>query len=347
MRFAQLPLGCPFVFTTLLVLSVCTLGFPGLSVTSLEAATRARVDSKIIERIFGVRGQWKGDVFQVTFPRKRLGVKVSEVDFPAGMGLTSWLSFKPAGRSKVVVAGDLTLRPDEVNPAISRLLEGGIQVTALHNHLLWDEPRIMYMHFMGWGDEEDLSRTLKGALEIMQDDPLTHPSSESVGGLDTREIESIVGVSGRVKGGILKIVIPREDLKVMVDGVEMDAAMGVNSWMTFRATPQGAVVDGDYAMIASEVDPVIRALAKNDIKVLAVHNHMIGDEPRMIFLHYWGQGDASALARGLREALGELGGHAGASQEMILVPVAEAELDGSGSINPAQTGVITGRRKQV
>ena len=131
--------------------------------------------------------------------------------------------------------------------------------------------------------------------------------------MDTREIESIVGVSGRVKGGILKIVIPREDLKVMVDGVEMDAAMGVNSWMTFRATPQGAVVDGDYAMIASEVDPVIRALAKNDIKVLAVHNHMIGDEPRMIFLHYWGQGDASALARGLREALGELGGHAGAS----------------------------------
>ena len=312
MRFAKLFLGGPFVFAALAVLWVCTFIFPSLCVTSLEAATRARVDSKIIERIFGVRGQWNGEVFQVKFPRKRLGVRVSDVDFPAGMGLTSWLSFKGAGGNQVVVAGDLTLRPDEVNPAISLLLEGGIQVTALHNHLLWEEPRIMYMHIMGCGNEEDLSRTLRSALQVMRDGTFSLPSSESTGSLDIGEIESIVGTSGQVNGGILKIVVPRRDLEVIAGGVEMDAAMGVNSWMTFRATSKGAVVDGDYAMIEAEVNPVIRALRRNEIKVLALHNHMIGDEPRMVFLHFWGEGDAAALARGLREAFEELGRHSGA-----------------------------------
>ena len=298
-----------FVFVTMLLM--WGFGYPSQPEIAASPPPEGRVNSETIERIFGVEGQWKGDVFQVTFPRTDLGVEVSNVAFPAGMGLTSWLSFKSVGED-VVVAGDLTLLADEVNPVISRLLKGGIEVTALHNHLLWEEPRIMYMHVMGRGSEQAMSEPLKAALDLLgKGDAGALPSSDSgvSGGLEVEKIEEVLGLKGVLKGGVHKVVVPRKDLKVMMSGVEMDSSMGVNSWMAFHATPQGAVVDGDFAMLEGEVAGVIRLLRRNGINVLAVHNHMLGEQPRIIFLHYWGEGKAVEMARGLKEALEVLGKH--------------------------------------
>ena len=193
--------------------------------------------------------------------------------------------------------GDLVLLQKEINPVISALAEANVSVTALHNHFLSENPRIMYMHIYGMGQAAPMANGIRNALNktmTPRPGPTTGGTSPPTMTLDTKRLEQIIGHPGKVGGGVFKIIIGRPGVKM--DGVEMTASMGLNTWAAFAGTNERAHVAGDVAMTAREVNPVIRALRRGGIEITAVHNHMLDEEPRIFFLHYWGTGPAEKLA---------------------------------------------------
>ncbi len=262
--------------------------------------------TKTIEDRTGVRGQWNAaeSVFRVSFARADVPVKVAGNPLNGASGLGVWAAFHLAGPT-TDVAGDLLLTEEQVNPVMSRVLESGLEVTGLHNHFLWDEPRVMYMHIHGQGEAATLAtavgRVFAGVRDIDLRSP--HPAwtvDPAQTSLKTEPIDAVLGSKGQMASGVYKVTVGR---KTVVDGRPMGNAMGVNTWMAFAGSDEQAVVDGDFAMLESEVQPVLKALRKAGIDVMAMHNHMLGDSPRIIFLHFWGAGPAVSLARGLKSAL--------------------------------------------
>jgi hypothetical protein len=210
-----------------------------------------------------------------------------------------------------VMMGDLVLLEEEVNPVMSALLDNGLDVTALHNHFFYDQPRIFYMHVHGHGAAADLARKAKPALDLIgkvKTRPIT-PGAATLqpGTIDTARIAKIVGHDGEQNGQVYKITIGRDDLKVVEMGAPINARMGLNTWASFVGTDQNAAIAGDVAMLESEVTPVLKALRSNGIEVVAIHHHMTGTSPAIIFLHYWGKGPVEKLATGFRAALDRLG----------------------------------------
>ena len=209
--------------------------------------------------------------------------------------------------------GDLVLTQDEVNPVMSALLDNGIEVTALHNHFLWDEPRMFYMHVHAHGKPADLARKVKPALDLIgkgASRPAAAPAAPAAAPattIDTAKLAQIVGTPGEQSGAVYKITIGRDDLKLTEMGAPINARMGLNTWAAFVGTNDNAAVAGDVAMLASEVQPVLKALRKNGIDVVAIHHHMTGTQPTIYFLHYWGTGPAEKLATGFKAALSETG----------------------------------------
>jgi len=213
--------------------------------------------------------------------------------------------------------GDLVLLEDEVNPVMSALLDKGFDVTALHNHFFWDEPRMFYMHVHGHGAAADLAKQLKPALDRIGTSSApaatTPPAASAAPNpLNTARLADIVGAQGEQTGAVYKFTLPRSDLKVVEMGAAINARMGLNTWAAFTGTTEKAAVAGDVAMLESEVTPVLKALRKNGLDVVAIHHHMTNDRPMIIFLHYWGTGAAEKLALGFKEAVNELGKHGGA-----------------------------------
>jgi hypothetical protein len=212
-----------------------------------------------------------------------------------------------------VLMGDLVLVQEEVNPVMSALLDNGLDVTALHNHFFWDEPRIFYMHVHGHGTAADLARKLKPAIDL-----IAKPSSGSSAAappasaasqatLNTARLTEIVGAQGEQTGAVYKFTLGRSDLKVKDMGALINARMGLNTWAAFTGTNEKAAIAGDVAMLETEVTPVLKALRKNGLDVVAIHHHMTNDRPVIIFLHYWGTGPADKLAMGFKAAVNELG----------------------------------------
>jgi hypothetical protein len=221
------------------------------------------------------------------------------------MGLTSWAAFKPAG-AHVVVMGDLVLLEDQVNPVMSTALDNGLQVTALHNHFFWDTPKVMFMHIGGMADEGALATavgkvfakikdTSGGKGEVPRAD--IDPAKTT---LAPEKIEAVLRANGELKDGVYKVVIGRS---AKMDGTEIGSTMGVNTWAAFAGSDDKAVVDGDFAMRESELQGVLKALRTANIDIVAIHQHMTGESPRIMFLHYWGVGSTQALATGLKSAL--------------------------------------------
>ncbi len=214
-----------------------------------------------------------------------------------------------------MVMGDLVLLESEVNPVIAALEAAGLQVTALHNHFLWEQPRLMFMHIQGLGDLAKLAQGLRDALKQTAA-PMTTPAAAPVAikpppeapALDTKKIERIVGEPGQAGGGVFKITIGRRGVKM--GGKELTSAQGLNSWAGFVGTDEKAHVAGDIAMTAKEVNRVIKALKAGGIEVVAVHNHMLDEEPRIFFLHYWGSGPADKLAQAVKAAFNQVRGPA-------------------------------------
>jgi hypothetical protein len=213
---------------------------------------------------------------------------------------------------KDVVMGDLVLLEDEVNPVMSALLDNGLMVTAVHNHFFFEEPRIFFMHVMGHADASELARRAKPAVDLIGHVTTTHQQTSGKatlqpGKLDTARIARIVGHEGEQNGAVYKITIGRDDVKLKEMGAPINARMGLNTWASFVGNDQNAAIAGDVAMLENEVQPVLKALRSQGLNVVAIHNHMIGTSPAIIFLHYWGKGPAEKLAIGFKAALDQLG----------------------------------------
>ena len=216
-----------------------------------------------------------------------------------------------------VMMGDLVLREDEVNPIMSALLENGLEVTALHNHFFWEEPRIFYMHLHGHGEAMDLAHRARRAFDLMghvesgsrgKSKRTSESDVKVLGGkLNATRLDQIIGHTGELNGAVYKVTIGRDDLKMKEMGASINARMGLNTWAAFVGSDERAAVAGDVAMLEPELTPVLKALRKNGLEVVGIHNHMTGPQPLVIFLHYWGVGRADKLASGFRAALDELG----------------------------------------
>jgi Domain of Unknown Function (DUF1259) len=275
---------------------------------SLAAGTR--LDTATIEQLTGVKGELneKEAVFKVSVPRSDLDVTVAGVKMTPPLGLTSWAAFQQAG-DQAMVMGDLVLLEDQVNPVMSVALQNGLEVTALHNHFFWDSPKVMFMHIGGVGDEAKLAGAVGKVFATIKDTsggkgevPRVELSPAQTS-LDPKAIEDVLGVKGQLANGVYKVTIGRTTKMEKMDGHEVGNTMGVNTWAAFAGSDAKAIVDGDFVMFEPEVQPVLKALRSSGINIVAIHNHMIGESPRTVFLHYWGVGPTRDLAQGLRAAL--------------------------------------------
>src|SRR5438067_10134689 len=267
------------------------------------AAAKNTLDTARIEQATGLKGKWneKEGVFKVEMPRGDLAVTATGTKLIPPLGLTAWAAFTKAG-GHTVVMGDMVLTEDQVNPAMSAALDNGLQVTALHNHFFWEQPRVMFMHIGGMGDEAKLAAGVAKVFEVMKqkfDVPSASidPANTT---LDPRKIDAVLGRSGDLNKGVYKITVGRE---VKMAGHAMGNAMGVNTWAAFAGSDDQAIVDGDFAMLESELQDVLKALRAGGINIVAIHQHMTHEQPRILFLHYWGVGRTEDLARALASAL--------------------------------------------
>jgi hypothetical protein len=241
-----------------------------------------------------------GGVYKVAFPRSDLDVVAGGVHVKPALALASWAAFLNTEHGTMTM-GDLVLTEDEVNPVISTLQAGGIEQSALHNHLIGESPRVMYLHFDGHGSAAALAKTLHDALAKTKT-PMSAPAAAPPPAVELN-LDGILGAAGKANGGVLQYSIARKSA-VRAGGVVIPPAAGVATAINFQPTGNGrAATTGDFVLIGSEVNPVIRALRNGGIAVTAIHSHMLDDEPRLFFMHFWAEGDAVALARTLRRAL--------------------------------------------
>lgn len=268
-------------------------------------------DYSAVLTTLGKKGDFKDNVLKVNIPRSDLKVTVDGVSTPTAFGFGGWVAMTKGQGGMQVLMGDLVLQEGEVNPVMSALLDNGFEVTALHNHFFLETPRIFYMHVHGHGDAQDLARRLKPALALIGNGaPPAGPASSAKPQFDTSKLARIIGHEGETNGSVYKITVGREDLSLREMGAPINSRMGLNTWAAFTGTEQNAAIAGDVAMLDTEVQPVLKALRKNGLSVVSIHNHMIGSSPAIYFLHYWGKGPADTLATGFREALDQLGkGH--------------------------------------
>lgn len=288
------------------------MAFLCVSFCLISTAARAQEipsDYQDVLKSLDRKGDFKAGVLKVNIPRSDLKMTVQGVPTPTPFGFGGWIALTKASDGTDVMMGDLVLLQEEVNPVMSALLDNGIDVTALHNHFFWDEPRVYYMHVHGMGKASDLAHKVKPALDLIGHvtAPATTPFSTTGTALDTAKLAEIAGHEGEQTGAVYKITVGRDDLSMKEHGAAINARMGLNTWAAFTGTQQDAVIAGDVAMLETEVTPVLKALRKNGLDVVAIHHHMTGDRPVVIFLHYWGRGPAEKLAGGFRAALDELG----------------------------------------
>jgi hypothetical protein len=275
---------------------------------SAQDTSRAReaqsADWAAVDQALGRKGaQQPGGVMRYSFPRSDLQVTANGVQIKPALALGGWIAFKEMA-GEAMMMGDLVLTEDEVGPVMRALQQKGVQQTALHNHVLKESPRVMYMHVAGLGEAVKLAQAVRTALGQTKT-PMARPAASTAGtiDLDTAAVARALGVGGKVNGGVYQVSVPRRET-IREGGHEVPPAMGVATAINFQPTGNGkAAITGDFVLVASEVNPVIRALQTNGIEVTALHSHMLVEEPRLLFMHFWANDDAMKLARGLRAAL--------------------------------------------
>jgi len=286
--------------------AIFLLLFSGAVATWAAAASAQEVDWQKVDEAFGRKGTVAGDVHRYGFPRTDLQVSVDGVAIKPALALGSWVALKPVSGGAMAM-GDLVLLETEINPVMSKLTAGGIDITAVHNHLLRANPATFYMHVGGHGDPVKLAQAIHAALGVSKT-PLEGPAQASpppAVDLDTAQIEQILGAKGQANGGVYQFAVPRRD-GVVEHGTQLvpPGPAGIATGINFQSTGGGkAAITGDFVLVADEVNPVIKALRANGIEVTAIHSHMLDEQPRLIFMHFWANDDALKLAKGLREAL--------------------------------------------
>jgi hypothetical protein len=271
-----------------------------------SVATAQEVDWQKVDNALGRKAAVSGDVHRYGFPRTDLGVTLDGVAIKPALALGGWVAFKPA-HGGAMVMGDLVLLETEINPVMLKLIEGGLEITAVHNHLLRASPATYYMHVGGHGDPTKMAAVIHDALAASKT-PLTAPAAAApppAVDLDTAQLDQIIGAKGQANGGVYQFGVPRRD-PVTEGGTQLVpmGPMGVATAINFQPTGGGkAAITGDFVLIGDEVNPVINALRANGIEVTALHSHMLDEQPRLYFMHFWANDDALKLAKGLRAAL--------------------------------------------
>ena len=283
------------------LLAVCIMVAP---LAAQKAVTTANWTT--VEDALGRKGTMQpGDVIKFAFPRSDLSVSVNGVTLKPALALGGWVAFKEIGKGQTMAMGDLVLTDDEVNTVMRALQAGGVEQTALHNHVLSETPHVMYMHIMAHGDAAKIARTIHDALALSKVPlgPPSPPAAPSAADLDTAGIAQALGVAGKLNGIVYQVSVPRSE-KIREMGHEVPPSMGVATAINFQPTGGGkAAITGDFVLRGAEVNTVIRVLRERGIEVTALHSHMIDEEPRLYFMHFWAHDDAVTLARGLRAAL--------------------------------------------
>lgn len=264
----------------------------------------------LIKQITGVKGKENNGEYKITIPQNDLKVEVDGFKIIPAMGLSTWAAFTPAPNGAMVM-GDIVVTETDLAPVQQEVIRQGLTITAIHNHFVRNHPNVMYMHIGGSGSTDSMAQKVKAVLDkVVQTrgkNPAIEPSDSVQNKLDIARLDGILGHKGELIKGVYKYTIARPDVVLTEHGVSVTSFMGFNTWAAFQGTSKRAAVAGDFAMLENEVGPVIKALVENGIEVVAVHNHMVHEKPRIFFLHYWGIGEAEKLANALKAALNQTG----------------------------------------
>ncbi len=287
--------------------------FPAIALSVALCSTgafAANLDTTKIDELTGLKGKMNEQegVYKVSFPRADVKVSVDGWTMPPFMGLGTWAAFQGTN-AKAMVMGDTVLFQDEVNPVMSAALDNGLSVTALHNHFFFDEPKVYFMHIGGEGSVDLLAAAVRKVYDKIKEVRTANPKPQTTFGakplpeknsLTAAPLNEILAASGEAKDGMMKFTIGK---KSSMGGMEIGKEIGVNTWAAFAGSDDNAVVDGDFAMTEDELQPVLKTLRKSGINIVAIHNHMTHENPRIMFLHYWGRGAAKDLANSIKGAL--------------------------------------------
>jgi len=270
----------------------------------------SKLDIQKIEQITGMKGTEKNGEYKITVPQNDLNVVVDGFKIIPPMGLGSWAAFTPCADSAMVM-GDIIVTETDLKPVQQEVIRQGLMVTAIHNHFVRNHPNVMYMHIDGKGKVDQLATHVKAIFdkvkEVRGKDPKEGKVDSVINTISTALLDSIIGKKGEMSKGVYKYTIGRPDVQLQEHGIPVSTFLGFNTWSAWQGSPEKAAVAGDFTMLEEEVAPVIRALVENGIEVVAVHNHMVQEKPRIFFLHYWGVGPAAQLAKGFRAALDRTG----------------------------------------
>jgi hypothetical protein len=276
-----------------------------MALSTATLANAQEIDWKKVDATLGRTATVSGEVHRWGFPRSDLQVTVDGVTVKPTLALGGWAAFMPM-RGEAMVMGDLVLLETEINPVMAKLLEGGIDITAVHNHLLRANPETFYMHIGGHGDPVKMAEAIRSALALSKtplNPPATAPTPAPAIDLDTAQLDQIIGAKGQANGGVYQFNVPRRD-PITESGMAVPTAMGSANAINFQPTGGGkAAITGDFVITGDEVNPMIKALRANGIEVTALHSHMLTEQPRVFFMHFWANDDALKLAKGVRAAL--------------------------------------------
>jgi hypothetical protein len=274
------------------------------------APGRSKLDIQKIEQITGMKGVEKNGEYKITVPQNDLNVTVDGFKIIPPMGLGSWAAFTPCGDTAMVM-GDIIVTETDLAPVQLAIIKQGMMITAIHNHFIRNHPNVMYMHIDGRGTVDKLSAGVKAIFEKVKEvrgkDPKASAADSVVNTITIPMLDSIIGATGEMSKGVYKYTIGRADVSLKEHGIPVSTFMGFNTWAAWQGTNDKAAVAGDFTMLENEVEPVIKALVENGIEVVAIHNHMVHETPKIFFLHYWGVGNARQLATGLKAALNQTG----------------------------------------
>ncbi|HSV63700.1 MAG TPA: DUF1259 domain-containing protein [Chthoniobacterales bacterium] len=287
-----------------------SLGLLSLSIF-VQPLRAADLNFAQIDEITGLKGKFneKEGAYKITLPRNDVPVSIDAWKAPPFMGLSSWAAFRKAEHAAAMVMGDTVLFEDEVNPVMSVALENGLAVTALHNHFFFDQPRVYFMHVSGEGDVAQLAGAVRKMYDKVKEIRTAEPQPRSTFGagllpdkniISPEPLNLILGLSGELNNGMVKFTMGR---RATMHGTEIDNTMGVNTWAAFAGSDADALVDGDFAVTEDELQGALKSLRGARINIVAIHSHMTHEEPRIIFFHYWGRGQAKELAQAIKEAL--------------------------------------------
>lgn len=274
------------------------------------ADTTSDLDTAKIEQLTGLKGSFSKEenVFKVSKPRSDVKIQVDKWSMPTFMGLTSWAAFTPAHNGQAMMMGDTVVFEDEVNPAMSAALNANLEVTALHNHFFFDQPKVYFMHISGMGSVDQLATGVKKVYDKIAEIRAACPTPttafpETIANdnkITPAPLEAVFGMKGQTNNGMFKVVIGR---KAKMHGIVVANQMGVNTWAAFAGSDDEAVVDGDFALLEDELQPILKTMRAEDINIVAIHQHMSQEQPHYLFLHYWGKGKAVDLAKSTKKAL--------------------------------------------